>query len=207
MKLRRRSRPRPRRPRQALHAKIPGGPAPPAPLLRPETRSHAAWLRREATSSSRSAQAAREPRRAHGRNAAVYLRVADLDVAEGETGDHGGPLGVGENKGACDPVFGFEGVVGKQPTSMLPAGLGVDDPGGTAQNRHCINPGGSPSLDGRPALAGKGRIHQDRPTWRERMPVRRSPCPRQGHRRQAPRCRRAPGQEQQPAPGTGCCCC
>jgi len=66
-------------------------------------------------------------------------------------------VGGAENKGACDPFFGFEGVVGKQPTSMLPAGLGVDDPGGTAQNRHCINPGGSPSLDGRPGTGGQGQ--------------------------------------------------
>src|SRR5205823_11584752 len=34
-----------------------------------------------------------------------YLGVADLDVAERETADRGGPLGVEEDQDARDPVF------------------------------------------------------------------------------------------------------
>ncbi len=57
-----------------------------------------------------------------------YLVAVVLDVIEGEAADHRRPLGAEENEKPDKAAGGFEGVVVEQPTSLCPAGLGVDHP-------------------------------------------------------------------------------
>jgi hypothetical protein len=49
-------------------------------------------------------------------------------VREGEPGDGGDPLRVEEDEQAGDAVGGVEGVIIEQPTGLVPALVGIDDP-------------------------------------------------------------------------------
>ena len=62
-----------------------------------------------------------------------YLPVIGVDVAQGEAADGRRPLGVEENEEPRDAVFGIEAGVVEQPSCLVPAGLGVDDPDGPPQ--------------------------------------------------------------------------
>jgi hypothetical protein len=62
----------------------------------------------------------------------AHLAVCGLDMAEGEAADRRRSLSVEEDEQASEAVFGFEAVVVEQPAGLFPAGLGVDDAGGTA---------------------------------------------------------------------------
>jgi hypothetical protein len=60
------------------------------------------------------------------------LLVISVDVAEGETADDRGPLGVEQDEQSGGAVFGLEQVVVQQSACLFPAGLGVDDAGRAA---------------------------------------------------------------------------
>src|SRR5258708_4411286 len=96
----------------------------------------------------------------------AYLIAAGLDVVEGEAADRRGLLGVEQDEQPGGPVLGPDAVVVQQPARLLPAGLGVDDPGRAAppggwevSGGQFLVPGPADEVPGRAALAEIGGGH------------------------------------------------
>lgn len=58
-----------------------------------------------------------------------------VDVLDGEPGDRGDALGVGQEQQPGDPIRDREGVVVEEPPGIGPAFLGVVRPGGVSGSR------------------------------------------------------------------------